>query len=391
MAFLLGRHRHFGEYPRVMNLHNHPIATQSITRREFLRLGEMGIAAALGLFIPSSKNFSRFLDKYNYRSNIPNNILEDINKIEVIPPNQQGRVLELSVNVYDKPTFSGTRVNRYWRDWILPITDITIGTSEDSFNMVWYKVGEEGYVHSGVIQPVFTITNPVITQIPEGGTLAEITVPFTDAHWDPGQDKPVAYRFYYATTYWVMEIVQDVDGLPWYGVRDDKWEYMFYVPASHMRLIPSNELIPISFNVPSQMKRIEVHIPEQVMIAYEYDQPVFMARVASGAVFSNGNYSTPTGRHQTFHKRASRHMARGNLAANGYDLPGVPWNSYITEDGIAFHGTYWHNNFGRPRSHGCINLTPQAAKWVYLWTKPDAPPDQEDIYESTGTNVDIID
>jgi lipoprotein-anchoring transpeptidase ErfK/SrfK len=138
------------------------------------------------------------------------------------------------------------------------------------------------------------------------------------------------------------------------------------------------------------MKRIEVHIPEQVMIAYEYDQPVFMARIASGAIFSNGDYSTPTGRHQTFHKRASRHMARGNLAANGYDLPGVPWNSYITEDGIAFHGTYWHNNFGRPRSHGCINLTSQAAKWVYLWTKPDAPPDQEDIYKATGTNVDII-
>jgi len=52
-------------------------------------------------------------------------------------------------------------------------------------------------------------------------------------------------------------------------------------------------------------------------------------------------------------------MARGNLAANGYDLPGVPWNSYITEEGIAFHGTYWHNNFGKPRSHGCINLTPR--------------------------------
>lgn len=373
-----------------MRLHNHLIASQSITRREFLRCGGMGIAAALGFFIPSSKYLSRFLDQYNFRPNLPISILDDINKIEVLPPNQQGRVLDASINVYDKPSFSSTIVNRYWRDWVLPITEVTIGNSEDSFNMVWYKVGDEGYVHSGVIQPVFTITNPVISQIPKGGTLAEVTVPFTDAHWDPGQVEPVAYRFYYATTYWVMEIVQDADGNPWYGVRDDKWEYMFYVPASHMRLIPANELIPISFDVPSQMKRIEVHIPEQVMIAFEFDQPVFMARVASGAVFSNGDYSTPTGRHQTFHKRASRHMARGNLAFNGYDLPGVPWNSYITEDGIAFHGTYWHNNFGRPRSHGCINLTPQAAKWVYLWTKPDAPPDQEDTYETTGTNVDII-
>jgi lipoprotein-anchoring transpeptidase ErfK/SrfK len=390
MAVLLGRYWNFGKYTRVMRLLNHPIASQSVTRREFLKLGGMGIVAALGLFFPPSKNLTRLLNQSDFHAKNMSSILTDINKVEVLPPNQQGRVLDPSLNVYDIPSLNGTRVNTYWRDWIFPITEITIGKSEDSFNMVWYKLGDEGYVHSGSIQPVMTITNPVITNLPPGGTLAEVTVPFTDAHWDPGEDEPVAYRFYYATTYWVMEIVQDTDGNPWYGVRDDKWEYMFYVPASHMRLIPANELNPISANIPSYMKRIEVHIPEQIMIAFEYDEPVFMARIASGAVFSNGDYSTPTGKHQTFHKRASRHMARGNLAANGYDLPGVPWNSYITEDGIAFHGTYWHNNFGRPRSHGCINLTSQAAKWVYLWTKPDAPPDEEDIYEATGTNVDII-
>jgi lipoprotein-anchoring transpeptidase ErfK/SrfK len=166
---------------------------------------------------------------------------------------------------------------------------------------------------------------------------------------------------------------------------------MFYVPAQHLRFIPGDELKPISSDVPPHNKRIEVYIPQQVMIAYEYDQPVFMARIASGAVFSNGDYSTPTGRHMTFHKRASRHMARGNLAANGYDLPGVPWNSYITEEGVAFHGTYWHNNFGRPRSHGCINLTPQAAKWIYLWTIPSVPPNQPATYEQIGTITDIFD
>jgi lipoprotein-anchoring transpeptidase ErfK/SrfK len=188
-----------------------------------------------------------------------------------------------------------------------------------------------------------------------------------------------------------MESIQDPKGITWYGVRDDKWEYMFYVPAPHLRLIPPEEIYPISSNVPSNKKRIEVHLPEQLMIAYEFDHPVFMARVASGALFSNGDFSTPSGRYMTFHKRYSRHMARGNLAANGYDLPGVPWNSYITEEGIAFHGTYWHNNFGHPRSHGCINLTPQAAKWVYLWTMPAVPPDQEATYKPTGTIVDIID
>jgi lipoprotein-anchoring transpeptidase ErfK/SrfK len=369
---------------------HHPGSYQSISRREFLKLGGFGLTAALGLVLPPLRSMSRLLD-LNLLANLPHGFLAKGNAVETLSPNQQGRVLELSVDVYDTPSFDGDRVNSYYFDTVLPITGVIVGKSEDSFNMVWYKVGSEGYVHSGVLQPVFTITNPVVTQIPPDGTLAEVTVPFTDAHWDPGKDKPVAYRFYFATTYWVVELVQDAEGNPWYGVRDDKWEYIFYVLAQHLRIVPPDELKPISTDVPADQKRIEVHIPQQVMIAFEYDHPVFMARVASGAVFSNGDYSTPTGRHMTFHKRASRHMARGNLAANGYDLPGVPWNSYITEEGVAFHGTYWHNNFGQPRSHGCINLTPQASKWVYLWTKPDVPPDLEGIYKKTGTTVDIID
>jgi lipoprotein-anchoring transpeptidase ErfK/SrfK len=366
----------------------HQVASQSITRSEFIKLSGVGLLVAPGLFSPDAKFLSILIKNIGNTATFSD--LDTTQIPESLPPNQQGRVLDSSIDIYDRPSFSGNRVKRYWRDWVLPLTGLTIGKSIDSFNLVWYKVGDEGYAHSGSIQPVFTDTNPVNTNIPAGGTLAEVTVPFTDSHWDPGINEPVAYRFYYATTYWVIENVQDENNDTWYGVLDDKWEYMFYVPAAHLRLIPTQELSPISADIPPDKKRIEVHIPQQVMIAYEYDQPVFMARIASGAVFSNGDYSTPVGRHYTFHKRASRHMARGNLAANGYDLPGVPWNSYITEDGIAFHGTYWHNNFGKPRSHGCINLTPQAAKWVYLWTKPDAPADQEDVYKKTGTIVDVI-
>ena len=346
--------------------------------------------AALGLVIQSQSKMFHLFDRINKNWTNPEEALARFSFAEVLNPNQLGRVLNGSIDVYDVPSFNGKRVNTYWRDQTLPITDITIGKSEDSFNMVWYKVGEEGYTHSGAIQPVLTKTNPVVAQLPPDGAVAEVTVPYTDAHWDPGEDEPVAYRFYYSTTYWVTEIVADENGTPWYGVRDDKWEYMYYVPASHLRIIPHEEMQPISPHVPPQNKQLEVHLPEQVMIAYEFDQPVFMARVATGAIFSNGDYSTPTGRYTTFHKRSSRHMARGNLAANGYDLPGVPWNSYITEDGIAFHGTYWHNNFGRPRSHGCINLTSQAAKWVFLWTMPVVPPDQESKYDDAATVVDII-
>ena len=46
---------------------------------------------------------------------------------------------------------------------------------------------------------------------------------------------------------------------------------------------------------------------------------------------------------------------------------------YLTEDGISFHGTYWHNDFGKPRSHGCINLSPYDAWWLFQWSAPGGP------------------
>ena len=205
-----------------------------------------------------------------------------------------------------------------------------------------------------------------------------------------GDYEDVVYRFYYDTIYWITEIIQDANGEVWYGVLDDKWKFTHYVLASHLHIIPENELSPLSPGIPLDQKRIEVHTTEQVVIAYERDKPVFMSKAATGAAFRDGNHYTPAGRHITFCKRPCRHMAAGDLASNGYDLPGVPWICYITENGVAFHGTYWHNDFGKQRSHGCINLPPQAARWIYRWTQPEVPPFEQQVYVNYGTTVDVI-
>ncbi len=304
---------------------------------------------------------------------------------------QQGRVINNSIKVYDIPSFSGQSVKLYWQDTILPISGATVGDNTPEYNRIWYRIGEEGFAHSGSIQPVTTRLNEPVLEIPEGGFLAEVTVPYTDALLELLVIDSVAYRYYYETTHWVTGVVLDPRGVFWYLVQDDKWdEFTYYVPAAHLRRIPPSELTPLSPSVPGFAKRLEVNIPKQLVIAYEYDRPVFAARAATGARFSNGKYYTPEGRHSTFHKRPSRHMARGNLAANGFDLPGVPWVCYFTKSGVALHGTYWHNDYGQPRSHGCVNLTSQTAKWVYRWTMPHVPPNEQRIYESAGTIVDVI-
>ena len=310
------------------------------------------------------------------------------NNLELVYP--QGRVIPESIQIHSEPDVNSPVVKLYWNDSIHNITGVDLSDDTEAFNRVWYQMNSEGYAYSGHIQPVATNLMDENIDLPDGGSLAEVTVPYTDARWKPDPQERVAYRFYFETTHWVIGKEMDEQGNLWYQILDDKWDLILYVWANHIRIITPDELQQISGDIPLEDKRIEVRTPEQLVIAYEYNRPVFTARVATGAKFSNGTFSTPLGTHYTYHKRPSRHMAAGNLAYNGYDLPGVPWVSYITERGVAFHGTYWHNDYGHPRSHGCINLTPQAAKWIYLWTSPQVPPHEQRTYDETGTRVDVI-
>lgn len=333
------------------------------SRRDFLKLSGMGL---FGLANPG------------------------LSPINSLFSGQQGRVIYENVGVYRNPSFDSELVRLHWKDAVVPITQVRIGGGEPAYNRIWYRIGQEGYAHSGGIQPVRTRTNPVAADLPPEGALAEVTVPYTDALWNPGARYHVAYRFYYETTHWIAGVVQTKDGTPYYHILEDKWDLEYYVPAAHLRVIPPEELTVLSPEVPPYAKRIEVRTDLQAVIAYEWNEPVFMVKVATGADFSTGKYLTPPGRHLTNYKRPSRHMAAGNLAYNGYDLPGVPWISYITESGVALHGTYWHNDFGKARSHGCINLPSRASKWIYRWTHPTVPPQEQSTYHKTGTIVDVI-
>jgi lipoprotein-anchoring transpeptidase ErfK/SrfK len=157
-----------------------------------------------------------------------------------------------------------------------------------------------------------------------------------------------------------------------------------------MRLVPDDELTAISPDVPDSEKRIEVNLTRQLVLAHESSRLVFAARTATGGQYRSGRWTTPIGQFITSYKRPTRHMAAGDIASSGFDLPGVPWVLYITKSGISFHGTYWHNDYGRPRSHGCINLTPQSAKWLYRWTMPAVKPGKQFAYEHFGTAVRIF-
>ena len=347
---------------------------QHLSRREFLKLSAAGL---FGLFT---------LPLNLYGASAGRLVAPEENAPKL------GRVISAKIDGYDSPSFKGGLRKSYWHDLVLNITGVTLGDEESGHNRVWYLINDESYVHSGDVQPVELRTNTPERAISPSGQLAEITVPFTDALWDIRRPDFFAYRLYYGTTYWVYETVQSSDGKYWYRIKDDKWKIQFFVNAAHLHIVTPEEIAPLGADVPALEKRIEIRLPEQIVIAYEANRPVFMARTATGARFIDGDYRTPTGVYITNRKRPSRHMAAGDRAApNSYDLPGVPWVCYLMDNGISFHGTYWHNNYGRPRSHGCVNLSTADARWVYRWTNPPIPLDTMSMIEKTGTMIRVID
>lgn len=302
--------------------------------------------------------------------------------------NLQGRVIDRIIWSYDEPNRKSRRKKLYWHDLTFPITNTTVSDDESAYNRVWYEVEDGGYVYSGSVQPVRTILNePQLISLK--GMLGEVSVPFTDAHLEADPNSELIYRLYYETVHWITASAVLQDGNIWYALFDDKFEQSYFVPGQHIRLIPDNELSPLSADIPAADKLIEVRLIDQLVLAYEKERLVFATRAATGGRLRSGTYTTPTGEYITNHKRPTRHMAAGDLASSGFDLPGVPWVIYFKENGTSFHGTYWHNDYGRPRSHGCINLTPQAAKWLYRWTTPTVPLNKEFVYGHVGTRVDI--
>jgi lipoprotein-anchoring transpeptidase ErfK/SrfK len=106
---------------------------------------------------------------------------------------------------------------------------------------------------------------------------------------------------------------------------------------------------------------IDVNLTTQTLVAYEGERPVFSSLISSGM----WQFPTVMGQYRTYIKYPSQNMSGYHLGYNYY-LPGVPYVMYFFED-YAIHGTYWHNNFGTPMSHGCVNMSTADAGWLYNW------------------------
>ncbi len=329
----------------------------SISRRDFLKLSALTVGS-LGTLA-----FSRYPDPRDERE-IP---MLPIARIAV----------DRQTAIYQEPREHSWVVRWTLQDELLNIYYTVTPPEGPAYNPFWYRVWE-GYIHSAYVQTVYYRYNTPLESVPESGQLAEVTIPYTQA-WQfsraEGWQKH-HFRLYYETTHWITDVVEGPDGEPWYQLTSEVTDYLiYYVPATHLRIIPPEEIAPISPDLPWEAKRIEVSLERQFLTAYEGDRVVFGAKISSGLGRREvpAGTRTPKGEYTITSKSPSKHM--GSLSASGapgsYSLPGVPWTSFfIYESGVAFHGTFWHNNFGVPMSHGCINMRNADAKWLFRWVTP---------------------
>ncbi|MBI9050520.1 MAG: L,D-transpeptidase [Anaerolineaceae bacterium] len=339
-----------------------------MNRREFLSLSALSLAGLA---------FSPY--------NIANNSNEDSMDI--------GRVCIESVSIYSKPSDKSEILYQRYRNEIIHLYYDVISDDGPDYNPRWYRVWG-GYVHSARIQKVHFRTNPVIYDVPETGVLAELTVPVSQIKrnttvygWQP------IYRLYYGSVHWVIGVEEGPDGTPWYKVFDELLDIPYLVQAEHLRLIAPEEYSPIATDVPFNKKKIEVKLATQMLYAYENDKLIFETNIASGINQANvpaGTVPTrtPTGIFNIASKKPSTHMGDGFITDDitAYELPGIPWVSFFAPHGVAFHGTYWHDNYGIPMSHGCINMRSDEALWLYRWSDFQA---KEGKIETTGYGTQV--
>jgi hypothetical protein len=325
----------------------------SLTRRDFLKMGALGMAS---LAFRPSYDFGELQENENL-----------------------ARVAVTSVSVHSQPDENSRILFQRYRDEIVNIYYDEVSDGAPRYNPLWHRVWG-GYIHSAHMQKVKVRLNPVQTRLFDSPHIAEITVPFSQCylHRKETEWTPI-YRLYYESVHWVVGVIEGPDGTPWYRIKDEMLtddNLNYYVPARHVRFVGMDELTPIHADIPAEQKRVDVSITRQELTAYEADKVVLKTKISSGLHYSPPGeipWDTPLGKFFVQSKMPSKHMGSGQLTDDleEYILPGVPWTSFFeTTNGIAFHGTYWHNNFGVPMSHGCINMRMDEAKWIFRWLTP---------------------
>lgn len=150
-----------------------------------------------------------------------------------------------------------------------------------------------------------------------------------------------------------------------YPERVERKQYVAATPS--VRHFYSNGVLDRSHISTTTSKRILVDRSEQMLYAYDREELFMSVSISTGIQLT----PTPRGNFTIYKKTPTRYMQGPipGISTKYYDLPGVPWNLYFTNEGGVIHGAYWHKSYGRPWSNGCVNLPLHDARTLYEWAE----------------------
>jgi lipoprotein-anchoring transpeptidase ErfK/SrfK len=191
----------------------------------------------------------------------------------------------------------------------------------------------------------------------------------------PGTNFPAVIKVRNGVVLKTSGLQIEKDGSKWYKIVFDEWirypdrvAKEWYVSADLVRPFEHTGIEEIKGGeTATSTKRIVVDRSEQMLYAYDGDEIFMKESISTGLELT----PTPRGVFTIYKKTPSRYM-QGPLpgvSSQYYDLPGVPWNLYFTNQGAVVHGAYWHDHFGKPWSHGCVNLPSEQAEKIYEWAE----------------------
>jgi hypothetical protein len=158
---------------------------------------------------------------------------------------------------------------------------------------------------------------------------------------------------------------RDQKGTKFYRIEGKRWLKGTQVEFFDLREPPEG--------ASDKEKWILVDLTRQTLEAYDGTTPAYVTIVSSGV---NGDKAeetlTPRGKFHIIFKHVSNEMSGTVGDDETYQVEDVPWTQYVNLN-IALHGAFWHSGYGRPRSHGCVNLSPADARWLFNWTGPKLP------------------
>jgi hypothetical protein len=355
---------------------------QNLSRRDFLKIAGAGLGALA--FNPYR---SPALEYFSTPKRLPQFPASDI----------IGRITDSapirSSPVYD-PALDNNTIARLEADTLVEWGRQIVGRVGGGLTNQRYVETPQGYVYSSILQPTRNLPNTPITEKPAGqpGFWAEVTVPYVELAHEGAVASPwlqdnIAYNFpprlYYGQVVWMDQIRtgngfveyrwnEDVNG---HGYGYGAYGEFFWADGAGFKVLTEEDVAPISPDVDPNEKRIQVDLDRQTLAAFEGNAEVYFCRISSGLSIDpetgqvSDKLATPVGNLLTHWKIVSQNMTAGTFQS-GYSTPAVPWSTMISGDGIAIHGAFWHNAFGEKRSHGCINVAPEDAKWIFRWTTP---------------------